>query len=164
MRSWVRPGAFAARRYPSSARRLGSAYHWLVAAAQKTYWPSRIIRTRSCAPAPPSPTRTSTTYENGVSFVDYLLEGELTLWVGDDTRTLHPGEFVFAPRQVPHTIRVGDDGARWLVIAGGRFEAFVRTVAAIAGEPSPIELTRIAAKHGIELLGPPGMLPTQLAA
>jgi hypothetical protein len=94
----------------------------------------------------------------------YLLEGELTLWVGDDTRTLHPGEFVFAPRQVPHTIRVGDDGARWLVIAGGRFEAFVRTVAAIAAEPDPIELTRIAAKHGIELLGPPGMLPTQLAA
>jgi glyoxylate utilization-related uncharacterized protein len=94
----------------------------------------------------------------------YVLEGELTLWVGDDTHTLHPGEFVFAPPGVPHTIRTGDGGARWLVVAGGRFEAFVRTVAAIAGEPDPIELTRIAAKHGIDLLGPPGMLPTQLAA
>jgi glyoxylate utilization-related uncharacterized protein len=94
----------------------------------------------------------------------YLLEGELTLWIGDDTRTLRPGQFLFAPRHVPHTLRVGEGGARWLVIAGGRFEAFVRTVAAITGEPDPIELTRIAARHGIDLLGPPGMLPTELAA
>jgi uncharacterized RmlC-like cupin family protein len=94
----------------------------------------------------------------------YVLEGELTLWVGHDVRTLSPGQFLFAPPGVPHTIRAGDDGARWLVIAGGRFEAFVRTVAAITGEPDPIELTRVAAKHGIDLLGPPGMLPTELAA
>jgi quercetin dioxygenase-like cupin family protein len=94
----------------------------------------------------------------------YVLEGELTLWVGHDVRTLSDGQFLFAPAGVPHTIRVGAGGARWLVIAGGRFEAFVRTVAAIAGEPDPIELTRVAAKHGIDLLGPPGMLPTELAA
>jgi glyoxylate utilization-related uncharacterized protein len=94
----------------------------------------------------------------------YVLEGELTLWVGDDTRTLHAGEFVFAPAGVPHTLRTGERGARWLLVAGGRFEAFVRTVGAIAGAPDPVELTRIAAKHGIDLLGPPGMLPTQLAA
>jgi quercetin dioxygenase-like cupin family protein len=93
----------------------------------------------------------------------YVLDGELTLWVGDDTRTLRPGEFAFAPPGVPHTLRTGADGARWLLIAGGRFEAFVRAVAAI-GETDPVELTRIAAKHGIDLLGPPGMLPAELAA
>jgi uncharacterized RmlC-like cupin family protein len=94
----------------------------------------------------------------------YVIEGELTLWVGHDVRTLSSGQFLFAPPDVPHTIRVGAGGARWLVIAGGRFEAFVRTVAAIADDPDPIELTRVAAKHGIDLLGPPGMLPTELAA
>jgi quercetin dioxygenase-like cupin family protein len=93
-----------------------------------------------------------------------VLDGELTLWVGDDTRTLRAGEFLFAPPEVPHTIRVGEGGARWLVIAGTRFEAFVRTVSAIDGDPDPAELGRIAAGHGIDLLGPPGMLPSQLAA
>jgi quercetin dioxygenase-like cupin family protein len=94
----------------------------------------------------------------------YVLEGELTLWVGEDTRTLRPGEFLFAPRQVPHTIRVGEGGARWLLIAGPRFEAFVRAVGALTADPDPIEMTRLAARHDIDLLGPPGMLPTELAA
>jgi hypothetical protein len=94
----------------------------------------------------------------------YILEGELTLWVADDSRTVRPGEFLLAAPGIPHTIRAGDGGARWLLVAGGRFEAFVRTVAALAGEPDPIELTRIAAEHGIDLLGPPGMLPAELAA
>lgn len=94
----------------------------------------------------------------------YVLEGELTLWVGEDTRTLRPGEFLFAPRQVPHTIGVGDGGARWLLIAGPRFEAFVRAVGALTADPDPIEMTRLAARHGIDLLGPPGMLPSELAA
>jgi quercetin dioxygenase-like cupin family protein len=94
----------------------------------------------------------------------YVLEGELTLWVGEQTRILGSGEFLFAPPDVPHTIRVGDSGARWLLIAGARFEAFVRTVAGLAGEPDPTELSRIAADHGIDILGPPGMLPAALAA
>jgi quercetin dioxygenase-like cupin family protein len=93
----------------------------------------------------------------------YVLEGELTLWVGDETHTLRPGAFLFAPPGTPHTIRTGDAGARWLLIAGGRFEAFVRTVADL-GEPDPAELTRVAADHGIDILGPPGMLPAELAA
>jgi quercetin dioxygenase-like cupin family protein len=94
----------------------------------------------------------------------YVLEGELTLWIGDETRTLRPGEFAFAPPRIPHTIRTGESGARWLLIAGGQFEAFVRTVGAIAGEPEPSELARVAAEHGIDILGPPGMLPAELAA
>jgi Cupin domain len=99
--------------------------------------------------------------EEGEGF--YVLEGELTLWVGDETRTLRPGEFLFAPAGVPHTIRTGEAGARYLVVGGGQFESFVRTVAAL-GEPDLDELARVAARHGIDLLGPPGMLPAQLAA
>jgi quercetin dioxygenase-like cupin family protein len=94
----------------------------------------------------------------------FVLEGEITLWVGDETHTLRPGQFLFAPPRIPHTIRMGERGARYLVVAGERFEAFVRVVGALDGAPDPVEMTRLAAKNGIDLLGPPGMLPTQLAA
>ena len=91
----------------------------------------------------------------------YVLEGELTLWVGDETHVLRAGEGLLAPKGIPHTIRVGEGGARWLVAsAPADFEAFVRAVAAAA--PDPEELTRIAAEHGIDILGPPGMLPSDL--
>jgi quercetin dioxygenase-like cupin family protein len=92
----------------------------------------------------------------------YVLEGELTLWVGDDMRVLRAGDAAFAPKRVPHTVRVGDSGARWLVTSSpAGFEAFVRAVAAAA--PGPEELGRIAAEHGIDVLGPPGMLPAELS-
>jgi quercetin dioxygenase-like cupin family protein len=90
----------------------------------------------------------------------YVVEGELTMWVGAATQVLHAGDFAFGPREVPHTLRVGATGARWLVTAGPRFEAFVRAVAASGAA----HVNRLAAEHGIELLGPPGMLPGELAA
>ncbi|MGZ6675146.1 MAG: quercetin 2,3-dioxygenase [Solirubrobacteraceae bacterium] len=96
----------------------------------------------------------------------YVLEGELTLWAGDDKHVLRAGESVFAPRGVPHTLRVGDRDARWLVTSTpAGFEAFVRAVGSTdpqAALPSPEELTRIASQDGIEILGPPGMLPAEL--
>jgi quercetin dioxygenase-like cupin family protein len=92
----------------------------------------------------------------------YVLEGELTAWIGDDRHVLGPGDAVLAPKQVPHTLRVGENGARYLVSSTpAGFEGFVRQVAE-AGAPGPDELTRIAAEHDIEILGPPGMLPAQL--
>jgi quercetin dioxygenase-like cupin family protein len=99
--------------------------------------------------------------EDGESW--YVLEGELTVWIGERVHTLGPGEFLLAPPKVPHTLRAGTDGARYLLIVGGRFEAFVRAVGAL-GEPDPAELARVAAEHAIDLLGPPGMLPAELAA
>ena len=81
---------------------------------------------------------------------------------------LRPGEGILAPRGVPHTVRAGDRGGRWLVTSTpAGFEAFVRAVGSPdpeAAPPGPDELTRIAAEHGIEILGPPGMLPGELEA
>ena len=95
----------------------------------------------------------------------YVLEGELTLWVGDDKHVLRAGESILAPRAVPHTVRVDRD-ARWLVTSTpAGFEAFVRAVGSTepqADLPSPEELVRVASQHGIEILGPPGMLPAEL--
>jgi quercetin dioxygenase-like cupin family protein len=93
----------------------------------------------------------------------YVLEGRLTLWVGDDVHVVGPGESVFAPHGVPHTVRVDED-ARWLLTSTpAGFEAFVREVGTPepAALPAPDELARVAARHGIEILGPPGMLPAE---
>jgi hypothetical protein len=82
------------------------------------------------------------------------------------------GEFLLAPRGVPHTYRAGDAGARALVHSSpAGFEAFVEAVsrpadAAVLPEPAApptpeqaAQLAAIAAEHGIEILGPPGMRP-----
>jgi mannose-6-phosphate isomerase-like protein (cupin superfamily) len=105
----------------------------------------------------------------------YVLEGELCLWAGSQRWTLGPGQFVNAPAGVPHTYRVtSEERARYLVTSStGGFARFVRAV----GEPAPSRelppadapvdperLARIAAEHDITLLGPPGMLPADLAA
>jgi quercetin dioxygenase-like cupin family protein len=96
----------------------------------------------------------------------YVLEGEITLWAGDEKHVLRAGESILAPRGVPHTLRVGDRDARWLVTSTpAGFEAFVRAAGSTepqAALPSPDELTRVASEHGIEILGPPGMLPADL--
>ena len=90
----------------------------------------------------------------------YVLEGRLTLFVGERTIDVAAGSCAFAPRGVPHTYRVESDAARWLVAGSpAGFDAFVRDVAAAGSDVAPAELATISGRHGIELLGPPGMLP-----
>jgi mannose-6-phosphate isomerase-like protein (cupin superfamily) len=89
----------------------------------------------------------------------YVMGGELTLYMPGEQVTLGAGEFFLAPRGVPHAYRVGDDPARWLVISSpAGFERFVADVAALA-TVDPAALAAAAAKHDIEILGPPGTLP-----
>ncbi|MGA7670993.1 MAG: cupin domain-containing protein [Nitrolancea sp.] len=94
----------------------------------------------------------------------YLLEGEATFYCGDDRFTAGAGSWVFLPRDVPHTFKVGPDGARLLTMsAPSTFVDFVKE----CGEPAreraippqlPIDaerLTAIAAKYEVEIIGPP---------
>ena len=101
--------------------------------------------------------------------VFYVLDGKLSLHRPDGSTELGPGQAAVAPRDVPHAYRVESETARWLAIATpAGFDAFVRE----AGEPAPEDalppegrvhdpalLSGIAARYGIELLGPPGTLP-----
>jgi quercetin dioxygenase-like cupin family protein len=102
----------------------------------------------------------------------YVLEGAIRLHIaGEDPIHLRPGQFQLAPRGVPHVYVVeSDEPARWLTISNGGFDRFVEEVGVPASEPvlpsdpsmpPPDELTAIAARHGIELLGPPGAMPLQ---
>ena len=89
----------------------------------------------------------------------YVVSGEVTLYVPGDAITLGAGDFFLAPRGVPHAYRVGDAPARWLVTSTpAGFDRFVAEVAA-GRVADPAELAAVAARHEIEILGPPGMLP-----
>ena len=106
----------------------------------------------------------------------YLLEGSLTLWVGDDDAGAcsTPAAFVArAPRNPAHLPRRPDAGAVFLVTSHpGRLRPVPargrpprlrnRRCPVLDGPPDIDRLARIAAAHGITLLGPPGMLPTDL--
>lgn len=89
----------------------------------------------------------------------YVMAGDVTMFMPGRQVTLTAGDFFLAPRDVPHSYRVGDAPARWLVtsIPGG-FERFVAGVAAL-DQPDPEGLNAVAAQHDIEILGPPGAMP-----
>ena len=104
----------------------------------------------------------------------YVLDGELTLFVGEEELHVCAGECAVAPKGVPHVYRVDSDTARWLAITSpAGFERFIAEASVPAGSPalppgppatSPEELAAIAIRYGIEILGPPGALPSQRSA
>jgi quercetin dioxygenase-like cupin family protein len=98
----------------------------------------------------------------------YVLDGELTFWVGGKVIDAPAGSFVYGPRDVPHTFTVASEEARFLVVTEpAGFDAFFRAAAVPAERleipPPPTEapdiagLTALAAEYGIEILGPPGI-------
>jgi len=98
-----------------------------------------------------------------------VLEGELRVKVEDVEQRLGAGDVLLIPKGVSHTYRVESaQGARCVTItARGDFERFVRAVSrpaerpelpVPAGPPSAEAIQALrdaAAKHGIELVGPP---------
>jgi mannose-6-phosphate isomerase-like protein (cupin superfamily) len=108
---------------------------------------------------------------HGEDEIFYVLRGLVSMHVPDSSVEIGPGEAAFGPRGVPHTYRVeSEDGAEILVAAtSGAFAAFVAETSVPAeGDgfapdgilPAPPELAAAASRHGIELLGPPGTLPS----
>jgi quercetin dioxygenase-like cupin family protein len=91
----------------------------------------------------------------------YVFDGRLTLFVGEQVIELEAGECAVAPCGTPHTYRAELDGTRWLVLCSpAGFEEFVREVAATDRDPAV--LAEIALRHGIEILAPPGTLPSDV--
>ncbi len=88
----------------------------------------------------------------------YVLEGELTIWVDGETYVAPAGACALGPADLDHTFVVSsEEGARFLfIMQPGGFEEFVR---AVSGDeiPSPEQLTEIAARYGVDILGPPGI-------
>jgi mannose-6-phosphate isomerase-like protein (cupin superfamily) len=102
----------------------------------------------------------------------YVLDGNITVYVGDRRLDLTTGGFAFGPKGVPHTFMgAGPGPARALVgFAPMQFEGFLREV----GQPAPArvlppphdgpppdiaKLAPIAKRGGFIILGPPGPPP-----
>jgi quercetin dioxygenase-like cupin family protein len=93
----------------------------------------------------------------------WILGGEVTLQVGDETIEASAGDYAFGPRDIPHSYKVGDNGCRMLFICTpGGFEALVRDMSHPAAErvipppatePPDLEfVARVAVAHACELL------------
>ena len=100
----------------------------------------------------------------------YVIDGELQLHIaGREPVRVARNQAAFAPRGVPHAYEVtSSTAAHWLVACTGRsFAELVRETSVPATAPTlpvdpefdPQEIAAISARHGIEILGPPGTLP-----
>ena len=64
----------------------------------------------------------------------WILEGDVTIYVGDETIHASAGDYVFGPRDIPHRFTVGPRGCRMLfIMIPGGFEELVRATS----EPAP---------------------------
>ena len=91
----------------------------------------------------------------------YVLDGSVTIYVGDATVELGPGQHAYGPRDVPHTFTIGPDGARMLwVLTPSGFEDFIHDVSVPAEQPTvpppsvvpPENAAEIVLRHGMDLL------------
>jgi mannose-6-phosphate isomerase-like protein (cupin superfamily) len=94
----------------------------------------------------------------------WVLEGDATIQVADQTFDAHAGDFVFGPRDIPHRYRTGPAGCRMLfIMTPGGFENMVREMSVPAqsrtlppasdAEPDWARIAAIAKAYGNELLG-----------
>jgi mannose-6-phosphate isomerase-like protein (cupin superfamily) len=96
----------------------------------------------------------------------WVLDGEVTFRIGDETIEASAGSFVFGPRDVPHTFTVHSGSARLLfLLSPGGFEEFIYATSEPAkehtlppapeGPPSEAEMEQLRAaarQYGGELL------------
>ena len=107
----------------------------------------------------------------------YILDGEMTFYVGEGRYKAGPGSFIFGPKDVPHTYTVDSGPAKLLfVLSPAGFEGFIEAVsepakartlpppqpetppAEAAPEEAEIEdfdFAALEARYGCEILGPP---------
>jgi quercetin dioxygenase-like cupin family protein len=105
----------------------------------------------------------------------YIIEGEITLYVGDETMKASAGSFVFGPRGVPHAYTVDSGPARLLfILSPPGFEGFIEAISKparartlpppkskdqrdeddTAGESESKSFAVLEARYGCEIVGP----------
>lgn len=95
----------------------------------------------------------------------YVLEGEYTVVVGDDSIVAKVGTWIFVPRKVPHTWRCDSPKGRILaLLVPGNFDGFFREVGEPVTdssqlppkrEPNIEQLSNVASQYGMTIVGPP---------
>jgi mannose-6-phosphate isomerase-like protein (cupin superfamily) len=92
-----------------------------------------------------------------------VLDGTLTMRVGEETAPAGPGDTVIVPGSVPHTFaNLSDAPVRvMIVVTPGGFEPYFDEIAAhlAAGPPDPAFVAELSARYGLENIGPPLSAP-----
>jgi quercetin dioxygenase-like cupin family protein len=98
----------------------------------------------------------------------YILEGQVTMFVGEERIDLNAGDYCFGPRGIPHAYLVRSERARMLVTISpsGSEQLFVSLGVPVTSAEPPTdtvmppmpEMARLFAAHGAEILGPPPSL------
>lgn len=87
----------------------------------------------------------------------YVLDGEYRMWIESREFACPAGSFVYIPAGMRHGFRVGDVPSRKLNLylpaaMVGYFEELSQAIA--SGDASPADLEAIAARAGMEVIGP----------
>lgn len=88
----------------------------------------------------------------------YVVGGRFAAEVGDEKFVLRPGDSFFAPRKVAHAWACVSDEPGTIITAVspvGTFETFMRETTTLPTIPSPEEMAKAFAAHGMTVVGPP---------
>ena len=90
----------------------------------------------------------------------YVLDGVLSVQIGDEVYELEPGDFATAPPGVPHTfgnMRRGQELVRAInIMTPGGFDEFLTEFSGAPPGPPDAELSRRwNEKYGLTIVGPP---------
>lgn len=91
----------------------------------------------------------------------YIIEGVLTVVVGEERFEATSGEFIWLPRGVPHTFaNRSSDPVRVIgaIVPGGLEGMFMEQAeyfASLTGPPDEAILAEIGARYGLSVVGPP---------
>lgn len=86
-----------------------------------------------------------------------VTDGEYRFVVGEATHVLGAGETIFLPRGVAHTwIQLTDKGRMiYFLQPAGKMEEFFTLMNSLKERPTPAQLDKIHAAHGMKVMGPP---------
>jgi quercetin dioxygenase-like cupin family protein len=98
----------------------------------------------------------------------YVVEGEVTVLVGGERIDLGAGDYLFAPRDLPHATIVTSESARYIttISPAGLEELFVELGIPVTEGEQPVEavlppmpeVVRRFAGYGVDIIGPPPSL------
>jgi len=111
-------------------------------------------------PASPTPLHRHTRYWQLL----YVLEGEFTVWAGENKVVFSGGDNILIPVGTPHMVAVfSNKPARGLVVNAPNGPARPITAMGMPDETETLDMARIArlwTQMGYETLGPPEILPS----
>ena len=98
----------------------------------------------------------------------YVVEGEITVLIGGERIELGAGDYLFAPRDIPHATIVTSESAHYIttISPAGLEDLFVELGVPVSEGEQPVEaalppmpeVVRRFGAYGVEILGPPPSL------